>query len=73
MPNSVAFMNPNNLLKVVENEASYRKQPLLFLVFSYTKNKTLYEMLKNLTLTRIENKGSWTLIKFTKLNKQEHD
>ena len=71
--NSVAFMNPNNMLKIVENEASYRKQPLLFLVFSYTKNKTLYEMLKNLTLTRIENKGSWTLIKFTKLNKQEHD
>lgn len=66
--NSVSFINPQAMVKIAQNETLYNKQPLLFLVFSYLKNKTFFEMSKNLTLTRVEQKGSWTIIKFTKLN-----
>lgn len=66
--NSVSFINPEALIKITQNEAMYEKQPLLFLVFSYLKNKTFLELAKSLTLTRVEQKGSWTIIKFTKLN-----
>ena len=65
---SVSFINPDMMSEITKNETLYSKQPLLFLVFSYIKNKTFYDMAKTLTLTRVERKGRWTLIKFTKLN-----
>ena len=71
--NSVSFINPEALIEVSNNELQYEKQPLLFLVFSYIKNKTFFDMTKNLALTRVEQKGSWTVIKFTKLNNTGHD
>ena len=71
--NSVAFINPEALVQISQDEKQYQNQPLLFLVFSYLKNKTFFEMAKNLAITRVEKKGSWTLIKFTKLNNRGHD
>ena len=71
--NSVSFINPDAMVNITKNDALYQKQPLLFMVFSYLKNKTFIEMSKTLTLTRIEQKGSWMLIKFTKLNNIRHD
>lgn len=65
---SVSFINPDMMSEITKNETLYSKQPLLFLVFSYIKNKTFYDMAKTLTLTRVERKGRWTLVKFTKLN-----
>lgn len=65
---SVSFINPDMMSEITKNETLYSKQPLLFLVFSYIKNKTFYDMAKTLTLTRVERKGRWALIKFTKLN-----
>lgn len=66
--NSVAFYSPDNLALIAENEKLYNKEPLLFLIFSYIKNKTFYEMMNHLAITRFEQKGNWTLVKFTKLN-----
>lgn len=65
---SVAFYSPDNLKIIANNKINYNNEPLLFLVFSYIKNKTFYEMMKNLTITKLERKGNWTVIKFTKLN-----
>ncbi len=71
--NSVSFINPKELVQIAQNPAIYEKEPLLFLVFSYLKNKTIIDMAKNLTITRIEGKGNWAIIKFTKLNNPGHD
>lgn len=67
---SVSFYSPNDLAKITRDKNLYDKEPLLFLVFSYIKNKTFEDMLGTLTITRLERKGSWTVIKFTKLNNQ---
>lgn len=66
--NSVAFYSPDNLALIAENEKLYNNEPLLFLIFSYIKNKTFNEMMNHLAITRFEQKGNWTLVKFTKLN-----
>ena len=66
--NSVAFYSPDNIALIANNEKAYKKEPLLFLIFSYIKNKTFYELMQNLAITRFEQKGNWTLIKFTKFN-----
>lgn len=65
---SVSFYSPDDLAKITSDKNLYDKEPLLFLVFSYIKNKTFEDMLGTLTITRLERKGSWTVIKFTKLN-----
>lgn len=65
---SVAFYSPDNLKTITNNEKIYDNEPLLFLIFSYIKNQTFYEIMKNLTITKLERKGNWTVIKFTKLN-----
>ena len=66
--NSVSFYSPDNMKIITTNENIYKKEPLLFLVFSYIKNKTFEGMLKKLTIIKLEQKGNWTVIKFTKLN-----
>ncbi len=67
---SVSFYSPDDLAKITRDKNLYDNKPLLFLVFSYIKNKTFEDMLDTLTITRLERKGSWTVIKFTKLNNQ---
>jgi hypothetical protein len=66
---SVSFYSPDDLGKITQNNKLYDNEPLLFLVFSYIKNKTFEDMVNTLTIMRLERKGSWTVIKFTKLNK----
>lgn len=66
--NSVSFFSPANMKEITANETLYNKEPLLFLVFSYVKNKTFEELFKKLAIVKFEQKGNWTLIKFTKLN-----
>ncbi len=66
--NSVSFYNPDEVKNIASNETLYKKTPLLFLVFSYLKKETFYD-LSQFAVTRIENKGKWTVVKFTKLNK----
>lgn len=65
---SVAEYSPQTLKMIAENESLYKKQPLLFLVFSYIKNGTFEYLQKTLTVTKLQTKGNWVIIKFTKLN-----
>lgn len=65
---SVSFHSPDGMTEITQKNELYSKEPLLFLVFSYIKNKTVEDMLNNLTITKLEKKGSWTVVKFTKLN-----
>lgn len=71
--NSVSFYSPQSMEKITEDENLYNKEPLLFLVFSYVKNKTFAEMLEKLAIAKFEQKGNWTLIKFTKLYNNEEN
>jgi len=66
--NSVSFYDPEDLSKIVKDDRLYEKEPLLFLVFSYIKNHTFSDIAKSVQITRLERQGSWSLIKFTKLN-----
>lgn len=64
---SVSFYNPDEIKYIASDETLYKKTPLLFLVFSYLKKETFYD-LSEFAVTRVENKGNWTIVKFTKLN-----
>ena len=66
--NSTAIYNPEQITQIVQNEDLYNKTPFLFLVFSYLKKQTFLNMIESLEVRRIEGKGQWMLIKFTKLN-----
>ena len=67
--NSVSYHDPQAMTQIVKNDVAYNKEPLLFLVFSYVRNKTFDEMLKSLSMTGFGQKGNWTVARFTKLNK----
>lgn len=67
--NSVSYHDPQAMTQIVKNGVAYNKEPLLFLVFSYVRNKTFDEMLKSLSMTGFGQKGNWTVARFTKLNK----
>lgn len=71
--NSVSFYSPQSMEKITSDENLYNKEPLLFLVFSYVKNQTFAEMLEKLAIVKFEQKGNWTLIKFTKLNNNKEN
>lgn len=62
--NDVAMYSPMQMQVLNTDNKSYNKIPFFFLIFSYVKNETLNNCLKNLQLERIEQKGSWTAITF---------
>lgn len=64
---SVSFYTPENVKRIASDESLYKNTPLLFLVFSYIKKETFYNLADNLVPQRVEKKGKWTLVKFTKL------
>lgn len=64
---TVSFYPPDKVMDIVQNETMYNNTPLLFLLFSYIKEETFNTLASNLAVTRIEKKGNWTIIKFTKL------
>lgn len=64
---SVSFHAPEKVKAIVADKIAYNKEPLLFLLFSYIKEETFSELAENLPITRLEKKGNWTVIKFTKL------
>ncbi len=65
---SVAEYSPHTLNMISADDNLYSKQPLLFLVFSYIKNSTFEYLQKTLAVTKLQTKGNWVIIKFTKLN-----
>lgn len=66
--NSVAFYNPSMIYSIVSNEKMYEKVPLLFLIFSYVKNQVFYDIISESSIVDINETGSWTIIRFIKLN-----
>lgn len=62
----VAFYSPMQMHVITDNEQEYEKTPFLFLVFSHIRNQIMKESLKNLSILRIEEKGSWTVVTFGK-------
>lgn len=64
--NDVAIYSPTQMQVLINDNKEYKKTPFLFLVFSYFKNEILKECLENLQILRIEQKGSWSVITFTK-------
>ena len=66
--NSVCIYNPDQIIQIAKNDEIYNKTPILFMIFSYLKQETFNDLFKTLAITRIESKGQWMLIKFTKLN-----
>lgn len=64
--NDVAMYSPVQIEAIRNDEKLYKKAPFLFVVFSYFKNETLKEGLAKLKILRIEQKGSWTVVTFTK-------
>ena len=66
---SVAFYSPDDLALIARDKSLYDSKPLLFLVFSYIKNMTFIDLMNALPVARVDRKGNWTVVKFTKLNK----
>ena len=64
---SVSFHPPEEVKSIAADKETYSKEPLLFLIFSYIKETTFNELAKSLQVTKLEKKGNWTIIKFTKL------
>lgn len=64
---SVAFYNTDMLSKISNDNYIYEKVPLLFMIFSYVSNHSFAYLSENLSVSRMERSGSWSLIKFTKL------
>lgn len=69
VPNSVAIYSSNDIKSIANDNYRYEHTPLLYLVFSYAKNRVFYDLLQGLAVTRYEDLGDWSLVRFTKLNK----
>jgi len=70
---SVSFYSDEKIVEISRDDIEYKKVPLLFLVFSHIKNQTVKNAMIQLPITHFERKGSWSVVKFTKLKKTEHD
>lgn len=68
---SVSFYTPDDIKRIASNDRLYETTPLLFLVFSYIKKETFYDIVADFAPQRIEKKGKWTLVKFTKINNSD--
>ena len=66
---SVAVYNTELIQKIAGHDIAYKKTPLLFLIFSYIKYENFYDTINMLEFRGNEKHGSWTIVKFTKLNK----
>lgn len=62
----VAMYSPENIHLLLRLKNEYNKVPFLFVVFSYLKNKEVQLGLNELRILRYEDKGSWSVVTFTK-------
>ena len=69
MADSVAFYSPEDMKYITGDAYIYEKTPLMYLIFSYIKNRVILDLSGSLAVTRFEQRGDWSLIRFTKLNK----
>ena len=66
--NSVAFYTPEEIKQIAKDDNLYSQTPLLFLVFSYLKKEIFYDSAKIFVPQKVEKKGNWMVVKFTKVN-----
>ena len=66
---NVSLYNNEGMTKITSDDYVYSKIPLMFMIFSYAANHTVDYLSEKLAITRVEKKGAWSLIKFTKLKK----
>lgn len=64
--NDVSMMSPMQIEAVKERDNEFKKAPYLFMVFSYLKNEEMKYGVSKLQISRIQNKGSWTVLTFQK-------
>lgn len=64
--NDVAMYSPSQLAQLFQYPEQAKKIPQLFLVFSQIRNDFFESGLKNLQISRIEKKGSWSVATFIK-------
>jgi len=62
----VSIFPPANLLNLAQNEEKYEKTPFLYLVSSYSRNKSLDWAYEKLTYKNKIKKGSWMVYSFEK-------
>lgn len=68
MSDSVAIYSPVDINHIVNDDYLYNKTPIMYMIFSYIKNKVFIDLSKSLTVTRYEKMGDWSIVRFTKLN-----
>lgn len=64
--NDVSIYSPVQMKLIEEDNKVLTKTPLLFLAFSQFKNEILAICLKHLSIQRMEQKGSWSVVIFQK-------
>lgn len=64
--NDVAVYSPMQLSVLKENPDEYKNAPIVFMAFSQIRNSFFEAGLKKLQISRIEEKGSWTVVTFVK-------
>ena len=67
---SVAVYSPEVMDKIMGDDYTYSKIPLMYLIFSHIRNTVNNYFTENLSVSRVEKLGDWTAVKFTKLNKE---
>lgn len=65
--NDVSIYSPVQMKLIEEDNKVLTRTPLLFLAFSQFKNEILAICLKQLSIQRMEQKGSWSVVTFQKL------
>ena len=69
MSDSVAIYSPVDVQQIASDDYLYNKTPIMYMIFSYIKNKVFIDLSKSLAVTRYEKMGDWSIVRFTKLNK----
>lgn len=64
--NDVSVYSPMQMYQVLTNDDLYKKAPYMFMAFSCLKNEIINQPFKNLQLSRMEVKGSWSIFTFVK-------
>lgn len=64
--NDVSIYSPVQMKLIEDSDKQLKREPLLFLAFSQLKNEILVICLKQLSIQRMEQKGSWSVVTFQK-------
>lgn len=69
MADSVSLYSPVDVEYIANTPLVYEKTPIMYMIFSYIKNRVFIDLSQSLAVTRYEKSGDWSVVRFTKLNK----